>query len=94
MTPLNLVDLTRVISKGYNDSVPPEQRAQTLKQLNRQRWEDAAKEKQAYPPDYHKLKGGEAPFLIVKGANHVDLYDQIDKIPLAKMAAFFGKHLK
>jgi fermentation-respiration switch protein FrsA (DUF1100 family) len=32
--------------------------------------------------------------LIVKGANHTDLYDQMDKIPFDKMADFFGKNLK
>jgi len=31
--------------------------------------------------------------LIVEGANHVDLYDQMDKIPFARMAAFFAEHL-
>ena len=32
--------------------------------------------------------------LIIKGANHVDLYDQMDKIPFDKMVDFFGKNLK
>ena len=32
--------------------------------------------------------------LIVKGANHVDLYDQMDKIPFDKISNFFGKNLK
>ena len=32
--------------------------------------------------------------MIVKGANHTDLYDQLDKIPFDKMADFFGKNLK
>ena len=166
-----MYDMTRVMSKGYNDSVTAEQRAQTLEQLSRQRWDDAQKGKPAYQPDYNKLKGGEPQFLvdyadyymtprgyhpravnsgnawtmttplsfmnmpiltyikeisprpilfvhgenahsryfaetayeaaaepkelvIVPGANHVDLYDRMDKIPFDKMTAFFSEHLK
>ena len=166
-----LYDMTRVMSKGYNDSVTPEQRTQTLAQLSRQRWEDAANGKPAYQPAYNKLNGGEAQFMldyhdyymtprgyhpravnsgnswmqttplsfmnmpiltyikeisprpilfihgenahsryfsetayaaaaepkelvIVKGANHVDLYDRLDKIPFDKITDFFGKNLK
>lgn len=166
-----MYDMTRVMSKGYNDSVTAEQRAQTLEQLSRQRWDDAQNGKPAYQPDYNKLKGGEPQFLvdyadyymtprgyhpravnsgnawtmttslsfmnmpiltyikeisprpilfihgenahsryfaetayaaaaepkelvIVPGANHVDLYDRMDKIPFEKMAVFFTKHLK
>ncbi len=167
-----MYDMTRVMSKGYNDSVTPEQRAQTLEQLSRQRWEDAANGKPAYQPAYNTPpKGGEPQFmvdyydyygtprgyhpravnsgnawtittplsfmnmpiltyikeisprpilfvhgenahsryfaetayaaaaqpkelLIVKGANHVDLYDRMDKIPFDAMTTFFNKHLK
>ena len=32
--------------------------------------------------------------VIIKGANHVDLYDQMDKIPFDKISDFFGKNLK
>jgi len=32
--------------------------------------------------------------LIVKGANHVDLYDRVDKIPFDAMTAFFTTYLK
>ena len=32
--------------------------------------------------------------LIVPGANHVDLYDRMDKIPFDAIAAFLDKHLK
>ena len=31
--------------------------------------------------------------LIIPGAVHVDLYDQIDKIPFDKLTAFFTSHL-
>lgn len=37
----SLYDMTRVMSKGYNDVVTPEQRSQTLEQLGEQRWKDA-----------------------------------------------------
>jgi len=59
-----MYDMTRVMSKGYNDSVTLEQRTQALEQLSRQRWEDAAKGTPAYQPPYNELKGGEAQFLV------------------------------
>lgn len=59
-----MYDMTRVMSKGYNDSVTPEQRRKTLEQLSRQRWEDAAKGAPAYQPPYNDLRGGEAQFMI------------------------------
>lgn len=59
-----MYDMTRLMSKGYNDSVTPEQRTQTLEQLSRQRWDDAAKGTPAYGPPMNELKGGEAQFLI------------------------------
>lgn len=166
-----MYDMTRVMSKGYNDSVTPEQRAQTLEQLNRQRWEDAANGKPAYQPDYNTPPEDGAPqfmidyhdyygtprgyhkravnsgnawtlttplsfmnmliltyideisprpilfvhgekahsryfaetayaaaaqpkeLMIVEGASHVDLYDQVDKIPFDKLTDFFRKNL-
>ncbi|MCY9849417.1 alpha/beta hydrolase [Pectobacterium sp. 13-115] len=59
-----MYDMSRVMSKGYNDSVTPEQREQTLEKLSRQRWEDAANKTPAYQPAYNHLKGGEAQFLV------------------------------
>ncbi|MCO5146158.1 MAG: alpha/beta hydrolase [Aquamicrobium sp.] len=59
-----MYDMTRVMSRGYNDSVTPEQRAQTLEQLSRQRWEDLANGTPAYQPPYNELHGGEAQFLV------------------------------
>lgn len=166
-----MYDMTRVMSKGYNDSVTPEQRAQTLEQLSRQRWEDAANGKPAYQPDYNTPPEDGAPqfmidyhdyygtprgyhkravnsgnawtlttplsfmnmpiltyideisprpilfvhgekahsryfaetayaaaaqpkeLMIIEGASHVDLYDQIDKIPFDKLTDFFLKNL-
>ena len=59
-----MYDMTRVMSKGYNDSVTLEQRTKTLEQLSRQRWDDAAKGTPAYQPPYNELKGREAQFLV------------------------------
>lgn len=59
-----MYDMTRVMSKGYNDSVTLEQRTQTLQQLSRQRWVDAEKGTPSYQPRYNELRGGEAQFLV------------------------------
>lgn len=59
-----MYDMSRVMSKGYNDSVTLEQRTQVLEQMSRQRWDDAAAGKPAYQPSYNQLKGGEAQFLL------------------------------
>lgn len=59
-----MYDMSRVMSKGYNDSTTLEQRTQTLEQLSRQRWEDAASGTPAYQPAYNELHGGEAQFLV------------------------------
>jgi len=165
-----MYDMTRVMSKGYNDSVSLAQRTQVLEQLSRQRWKDAENGTPAYQPPYNELKGGEAQFLveysdyyrtprgyhprsvnsgnawtmttplafmnlpiltyiqeiaprpillihgenahsryfsetafavaaqpkelwIVPGAVHVDLYDQMEKIPFDRLTAFFRQHL-
>ncbi|MNV13632.1 Alpha/beta hydrolase family protein [compost metagenome] len=59
-----MYDMTRVMSRGYNDSVTPEQRTQTLEQLSRQRWDDAAAGTPAYQPPYNVLQGGEPQFMV------------------------------
>jgi hypothetical protein len=166
-----MYDMTRVMSKGYNDTVTLEQRTKTLENLSQQRWKDAENGTPAFQPPYNELKGGEAQFLvdyhdyymtkrgyhkrsvnsgnawtqttplsfmnfplltyikeisprpilfihgekahsryfsetayaaaaepkelmIIKGANHVDLYDQMDKIPFDKITSFFKTNLK
>ncbi len=43
---------------------------------------------------FKKLKGDNKELLIIKGANHTDLYDNLEKIPFDKMDAFFKKYLK
>ncbi|WP_235976967.1 alpha/beta hydrolase [Sandaracinobacteroides hominis] len=59
-----MYDMSRVMSKGYNDSVTPEQRHATLEKLSRQRWDDAMKGSPAYGPPANTLNGGEAQFLV------------------------------
>jgi fermentation-respiration switch protein FrsA (DUF1100 family) len=59
-----MYDMTRVMSKGYNDSVTLEQRTKALDQMSRQRWTDAEKGAPAYQPPYNELKEGEAQFLV------------------------------
>jgi hypothetical protein len=59
-----MYDMTRVMSKGYNDSVTLEQRTQTLEQLSRQRWKDAENGAPAHQPPYNVLHGREAQFLV------------------------------
>jgi len=167
---ITMYDMSRVMSKGYNDSMTSEQRAQLLEQLSQQRWKDAETGTPTLQPPSLELKGGEAQFvveyadyyrtprgqhsravnsgnawtittplpfmnlpllthikeiaprpvllvhgekahsryfsetafaqaaqpkelLIVPDANHVDLYDQIDKIPFDRLTAFFQRAL-
>lgn len=166
-----MYDMSRVMSKGYNDSMTQEERTEALEQLSKQRWKDAEKGEPELGPPYNVLKGGEPQFmvdyadyykkprgfhprainsnsswtvtnplsfmnmplltyideisprpillihgekahsryfseaayeaaaepkelLIIKGANHVDLYDRVDVIPFDKLTDFFTKHLK
>ena len=43
---------------------------------------------------FKMLKGENKELLIVPGANHCDLYDQMNKIPFDRIAAFYTKYLK
>ena len=60
-----MYDMTRVMSKGYNDASTLEQRTKTLEQLGEQRWKDA--EKGTFQPgsvlNAEKLKGDEPQFI-------------------------------
>ncbi|HOX57452.1 MAG TPA: alpha/beta hydrolase [Candidatus Paceibacterota bacterium] len=167
-----MYDMSRVMSKGYNDSMTKEERTKSLEQLGQQRWKDAENGKPELGPIYNELKGGEPQFMveyadyykkrergfhprainsngswtvtnplsfmnlplltyvaeisprpvllihgekahsryfsetayqaaaepkelvIIKGANHVDLYDQVNLIPFDKLTEFFTKNLK
>ena len=43
---------------------------------------------------FKKLKGDNKELLIVPGASHTDLYDNLDKIPFDKIEQFFREYLK
>ena len=166
-----MYDMSRVMAKGYNDSMSKEDRSNVLQQLGQQRWLDAENGKPEVGPVSLELQGGEPLFvqeyagyykvkergfhprainsnaswtltnplsfmnmpllsyideisprplllihgekahsryfsetayaaaaepkelLIIDGANHVDLYDQPDKIPFEKLSSFFRKNL-
>lgn len=47
-----------------------------------------------YSEDVYKVASDPKELLIVPNADHVDLYDQMDKIPFDKITEFFGTHLK
>jgi fermentation-respiration switch protein FrsA (DUF1100 family) len=165
-----MYDMSRVMSKGYNDKMTREERTKVLERLSQQRWKDAEQGKPEPGPMMNELKGGEPQFmvdyadyykkrgfhprsinsngswtatnplsfmnmplltyiseisprpilfihgekahsryfsetayaaaaepkelLIIKGANHVDLYDQVNLIPFVKLTEFFTKNLK
>ncbi len=46
-----------------------------------------------YSEDVAKLATGPKELHIVPGADHVDLYDRMDKIPFDKLTVFFRQHL-
>ena len=61
----SMYDMTRVMSKGYNDVVTPEQRAKTLEDLSLQRWKDAESKTDASSSNNlpEKLTGNEPQFI-------------------------------
>ena len=167
----SMYDMSRVMARGYYDSLTDEQRAEALAQMSRQRWTDAETGAPAMAgglPDsldgiddpvirmyhaYYKTDRGYHPrsvnsnggwtvtnplsfmnmplltyiaeisprpmlviagseahsryfteeayaaaaepkeLMIIDGADHVDLYDQVDVIPFDRLAEFFGEHL-
>lgn len=40
---------------------------------------------------YELLQGDNKEFMVIPGANHTDLYDQMDVIPFDKLESFFGE---
>jgi fermentation-respiration switch protein FrsA (DUF1100 family) len=46
-----------------------------------------------YSEDVYKIASEPKELLIVPDADHVDLYDRMDKIPFDKLAEFFTKSL-
>lgn len=59
-----MYDMSRLMSKDYNDRRTLEERTQMLEQLSRQRWADAEKGSPTYQPPYNVLHGGEAQFQV------------------------------
>jgi fermentation-respiration switch protein FrsA (DUF1100 family) len=47
-----------------------------------------------YSEDVYKAASNPKELLIVPDADHVDLYDKMDKIPFDKLTSFFREHLK
>jgi len=56
-----MYDMTRVMSKGYNDAITLEQRTQTLEQLGEQRWKDTEAGTFAYGSEYNKAPKDDDP---------------------------------
>lgn len=46
-----------------------------------------------FSEDAHKAAAGPKELMIIPDADHVDLYDRMDKIPFDTLAAFFGRNL-
>jgi fermentation-respiration switch protein FrsA (DUF1100 family) len=46
-----------------------------------------------YSEDVYKEASDPKELVIVPNADHVDLYDQMDKIPFDKLTSFFKQHL-
>lgn len=67
-----MYDMSRVMSKGYHDTMTPEQRAAILRKLSRQRWEDAENGNAQLGPLSNELKGGEPQFMV----DYADYYKQ------------------
>ena len=61
----SMYDMSRVMSKGYNDATTPEQRTKMLEQLGERRWKDAAKGEVSIGPRNLplKLEGNEPQFV-------------------------------
>ncbi len=59
-------------------------------------WTPASKKKALYFGEdaFKKLKGDNKELLIIPGAVHTDLYDNLDVIPFDKMADFFRENLR
>ena len=70
-----MYDMTRVMSKGYDDAMTAADRASTLEQLGRQRWQDAENGTPALGPIYNELKGGEPQFLV----DYADYYKRPER---------------
>lgn len=68
----SMYDMSRVMAKGYFDSMTAEEREGALKQMSEQRWEDASKGEPELAPQGlpSELNGEEPPFV----AEYFDFY--------------------
>ncbi|NLS25087.1 hypothetical protein S2M10_00500 [Sphingomonas sp. S2M10] len=85
---VTMYDMTRGMSKGYNDTVTLEERTKTLEQLSRQRWRDAEQGSPAFAAAAEPKE-----LMIIPGTNQVDLYDRKERIPFDSIASFFDRTL-
>lgn len=46
-----------------------------------------------FSEDIYRAAAQPKELMIIENANHVDLYDRLDKIPFERISAFFGQHL-
>jgi uncharacterized protein len=70
-----MFDMSRVMSKGYNDKTTKEERTKLLEQLSQQRWKDAEKGKPELGPIFNELKGGEPQFMV----DYADYYKKPER---------------
>jgi uncharacterized protein len=70
-----MYDMSRVMSKGYNDKTTKEERTEALDQLSQQRWKDAERGKPELGPTYNELKGGEPQFMV----DYADYYKKKER---------------
>lgn len=47
-----------------------------------------------FSEDAYKAAAEPKELMIIRNANHVDLYDRMDKIPFDKISEFFNKNMK
>jgi fermentation-respiration switch protein FrsA (DUF1100 family) len=47
-----------------------------------------------FSEDVYKAAAGPKELMIIPNADHVDLYDRVNKIPFDKLTSFFGEYLK
>jgi fermentation-respiration switch protein FrsA (DUF1100 family) len=59
-----MYDMSRLMSKGYNDKMTKEERTKLLEQLSQQRWKDAEQGTPAPGHVMNELKGGEPQFMV------------------------------
>lgn len=61
---VTMYDMSRVMSKGYNDTVTLQERTAMLEKLGQQRWKDAERGASELGPVMNEIKGGEPQFLV------------------------------